>query len=420
MADTAVGTETGAEQEPMGTMSQADADNAFELDLAHAGLLDSPLEFGDTDSGEQEPIGTAAVPATPGASPEAKAGETPPATPKADATIADPKAAAKAAAKAAPSAQAPDASNANASEKEPTGEELAAKAVPFAFTSDGQTTTVDMIREIPGMGLVIEQPGVDRFRNMMQTADKALKDNVKLRDMERQYTQLGGTEKYRELQSQSAALDAMGTELLKIVADPQKLISLASDPRERELLLRELQWLGNTKAQEAAQTFGAAREQADAAGTQQAQDTRAFNIAIDSMAKALPMLTPEDVQAIRVQFSQPGMRSALYRQTTAADAKYGLPPGKRVIDIPLMHPYAQRLAEVRIAQKTEADARAKAEAENKQRTSTAAPVAARRPAAAPKQPTGRRGGAANTKDPSWSEIKNAWLSGRHAIAADTD
>lgn len=381
MTDTAAPAEV--EQEPM---SQEDADLAFERDLASAGLLDSSLENeGDTLAEPKAETPAGAVATDPGAKPDGVAQETPVVPGQPDATIAG-------------------------ETKELTAEELVAKAVPFSFTSDGQQSTVDVIREIPGEGLVIEQANVEKFRNMIQTADKALRDNVKLREQESRYEKLGGTEKYRELESRSAALDAMGTELLKIINNPEQLISLATDPRERALLLRELQFMGNSTAQTAGQKFGDSLNTVDAGRTQETQDATAFEGALQSIYKALPMLTAEDQQAIRVQFSQPGMKAALYRTSTAADAKYGIPPGQRIIDIPLMHPYAEQLARIRQRQTVAEQNRIRAENENRLRNPA--------PATPPKKPLIQRGKQEKKAEPEWKDFKRNMLAGRFTMSGD--
>lgn len=403
----------GSEIAPAGEaqMSQEDADKAFELDLAHAGLLDSSLEGGDTPGADASPASAAPASVPPGAPPKEGAAEPPPAPPKAAATIAG-KEAAPAGTPAAPAEPA-----GAAAAPEPTGEELAAKAIPFAFTSDGKSSTVDVIQEIPGVGVVIEAPHIEKFRNMMQTADKALRDNVTLRAREAEYQRLGGSDKYRELESRAAALDAMGTELLTILNNPERLITLATDPRERDLLLRELQWKGQSTAQTATQKFTDTFSQVANEGNAARADQIAFEGALTSIYQALPMLTAEDQQAIRTQFSQPGMQQALFRKATADDAKYGFQVGQRLIDIPLMHPYADSLARIRIAQKADAEARIKAENENRARLGPpATPTKPRAPVqrAAPGNKKKGVGELGPDDDGSYAYIKNRHLSGRFA------
>lgn len=370
-------------------MSQSDADDAFEKDLADAGLLDSPLEGGDTTEETETPEGQTPATGTPGATPEGAAAETPPVAPTDDATIAG---------------VPPD----------PTAEELSAKAVPFAFISDGKQNTIDVIREIPGEGLVIEQVHVEKFRNMIQTADKALRDNVELRAKEQRYDQLGGTEKYRELEGRSAALDAMGSELLAIMNNPERLIDLATNPTARENLMLRLEMKGNASFAEAAQKFGASLTAQDTAGRAEANDGTAFDLALDSIGKALQKsgitLPAEDWQAARAHFG--AFKGALYRISTAADTQqYGIPAGQRMIDIPLMHPWFEDRAKLRQSQSLQEQNRTKAENENRLRNPAPTP-APRKPVVANRTPRPDK-----KHEPQWKDIKNAWLSGRHAIDA---
>jgi hypothetical protein len=369
------------------------ADDAFELDLAHAGLLDSPLEGRETAPEKVESAPATATPDTPGATAPRVAGATPPA------------------------AATPDATTIPAATPEPSGEELAKLAVPFTYTVDGQGRSVEMIREIPGTGVVIEQPHVEQFRNYLQTADKAIRDNAPLRARAAEYARLGGPQKFAEVQARAEALDAMGTKLLEAIANPEMLAALLNDPRERMMLLREAQFIGKDRIAAQMQKFQTEMAQPDPAVQAQEQtgrDSQALETAFQSIDRAFREkgveLQPQDWQAARSHFGQ--FRSALFRTATAADSqRYGFPVGQRFLDIPAMHSWFLDRGNLRYQQAADVQNRAKADAENAKRLGT-------KPTVAPRSPGQRPGAGKKTatggKEKTWSQIKNDWRVGRFA------
>jgi len=389
----------------MSTSIAPDATQAADPTLAEAfGELANAIVEGEEDS-EQETTSPA-----PSDSPAPAPAEEPKAAPPAP-EAPKPDAATQPTEEAKPDAPAPDAP------KEPTPAELLATQQPLTYVVDGATRTFDGAFVIPGRGAIIPNEVLPRLQDRLNQADRLVAQNESLYQTAQEYQKLGGRDGITEMMTQRALLDKVGALLINTLNNPDVLMRLATDPREREQLLRDVN-LTAREAQYTAQNEFREQFARDATAHQTVIDQQqvahtAINNAVALLAtQHVPGMTPEDIAAVRTNAL--AVANAIVHPANPEEARIaGVQPGEMVINSPVILQWLTERHQMRQALQASAQAQAKLQAENAARLAAAAPTPAAAPAAArpvvakPAPPAPKK-----LDDMSYGELTRAMRSGR--------
>ena len=265
-----------------------------------------------------------------------------------------------------------------------------ADATPFRYTVDGQERTFDGIRVLAGpdgqpLGGVIPADQMRVVQDRLQRADfLEAQDKArweKMRDYEtievKTHTgeALTGMAAVQHALAEHAKLTAAVQLMASVLEDPEKLAALYGDPREMQLLARELALTAQGAERQARDQFSARSQQVRQQDTVQqdraAITTNALTGAIDHWAQQFPALTQDDRQKAVAYFQKLG--SHVVRPATPDEAKAaGVKPGELIIDHPVVYEYLQDRAELRKQASASTTAATKAALENAARLKAAA------------------------------------------------
>ena len=282
-------------------------------------------------------------------------------------------------------------------------------AAPFAYVLDGQRQEIPFATHIPNVGIVIEEKDAPGFQTMLANAHRIYTENGTLRKQVDEYRSLGGREKMADLEVKADVLSAGLRRLLSIIDNDEQLVSLASDPRERAYLKRELDIMAAETASTAARRVQTAQDSGTAEASQRTAQQQSFFSTIQEFGKALPDLTPDDLRAMAETFGP--LQDRMFRRATTEDAaRLGIAVGSTVRDPTFMHGWAKDRSAWRKEQKglvAKAEAAAK---ENAARLSGGKPAAPARTTA--RTTTRIASGNAPKKLPSRSELIGNLNAGR--------
>lgn len=265
------------------------------------------------------------------------------------------------------------------------GEDPLAGSKPLTYAVDGEIRTMDGVHEYEGGGAVILADALPKIKDRLQQADRLVAQNRALYDTTQEFQRLGGAQAFAALQAEKAVLDASGTILLRALTDPNMLVTLATDPAAREMLVREIRQSAREAHSNAREQFQTEATQFTAQRNAAGQTQTAIGNAVSQLARSFEGLTTEDVQAVRSHALR--VQSAIVRPANPDEARAaGVRVGESIIDLPTLHSFlADRHA---LRQGAVAQARRDAEAAR----DNAATLAAARPTA-PGAPGAPRPGA---------------------------
>lgn len=293
-------------------------------------------------------------------------------------------------------------------------------ATPLQIDVLGAPRAFDAIKVVGNDGAYIAAADVPKVKNALEYAERTRTTNNQLYQQVQAFQRRGGMEGLANLTAERAAIDAAGTELLRLLDDPAILLELATNPAvTRPQIVDRVKFAADRARFEAVRAFPQLDAEATATQERETQSVRALEGAFAQIRQALPALTDEDMATAREHFLS--IRGTLFRPATAEEATaLGIAPGSTVLDGPKLHPYFQHVAALREQAAKTATATAAASKEN----------AARVAATTPARTTPSRGPAkkapakANTKKDlstmSYADIKRAAMSGRLFEAMDTD
>jgi hypothetical protein len=288
---------------------------------------------------------------------------------------------------AAPAETAAPTSEAPAPEGTEQTPEPEAAAIPFKYQADGEELSFEGIEEIPGEGAIVSVEALPRLRDQLQQAHHLSRQIGQYQGVVDRFQKVGGFERMEQLEANAAVLQAVGQKFLEILAEdgaktedgyPAALAELATDPRARALMLRELDVLTRDAEMRAKGTFRSTMQGVDRAGQEGASRTQAITGAVQEMGKAIASafgvtLPAEDLAEAEQVFGQ--FAESIYRPATAQEAAtLRVPVGSPIIDYPKMHPWFTARAQLRQREKATANTAATASAENAARLAAATPT----------------------------------------------
>lgn len=259
--------------------------------------------------------------------------------------------------------------------------------IPFKYQVDGQEVAFDGIEEIPGEGALVSLDALPRLRDRLQMADRLGPQVQQYQQTLNRFQQVGGFERMEQLEANAAVLQAVGAKFLEILAEDgpkteegyaASLAELATDPRARALMLRELDVITRDAELKARGTFKGQMAGVEQAGQQEAARSGAIKGAVSEMAAAVAKnfgvtLDPSDVAEAEQVFSQ--FADSIYRPATAEEAAaLRVPVGSPIIDYPKMHPWFVARAQFRQRGSADATRATAAATENANRLAAATPT----------------------------------------------
>lgn len=259
--------------------------------------------------------------------------------------------------------------------------------IPFKYQVDGQEVAFDGIEEIPGEGALVSLDALPRLRDRLQMADRLAPQVQQYQQTLNRFQTVGGFERMEQLEANAAVLQAVGAKFLEILAEDgpkteegyaAALAELATDPRSRALMLRELDVLTRDAELKARGTFKGQLAGVEQAGQQEAARGGAIKGAVGEMASAVAknfgvQLLPEDVAEAEQVFGQ--FAESIYRPATAQEAaSLRIPVGSPIIDYPKMHPWFVARAQFRQRGSADANRATAAATENANRLAAATPT----------------------------------------------
>ncbi len=288
-------------------------------------------------------------------------------------------------------------------------------AVPFKYTADGQEVAFDGIEEIPGEGALVSAEALPKLRDQLQRADHYGKQVQQYGQVIERFQKVGGFERMEQLEANAAVLQAVGAKFLEILAEDgpkteegyqAALAELATDPRARALMLRELDVLTRSAEMDARGKFKGALQGVERAGQEAGARGQAMQGAVQEMGRAIKQtfgvdLAPEDLAEANEVFSQ--FADSIYRPATAQEAAaLRVPVGSPIIDYPKMHPWFTARAQQRSREAQLRTASTAATADNTARLAATTPTRPATTRAATQRPgTGTK---ANAPRPDRPEI----------------
>jgi hypothetical protein len=259
--------------------------------------------------------------------------------------------------------------------------------VPFKYQVDGQEVGFDGIEEIPGEGAIVSVEALPRLRDQLQRADHLSRQIGQYTQVVDRFQKVGGFERMEQLEANAAVLQAVGQKFLEILSEegaktedgyPAALAELATDPRARALMLRELDVLTRDAEMRAKGTFHSTMQGVDRAGQEGTARTQAITGAVQEMAQAITKaygvtLAADDLAEAQQVFGQ--FAESIYRPATAQEAAtLRVPVGSPIIDYPKMHPWFTARAQLRAREAATRSSAASATAENAARLAAATPT----------------------------------------------
>lgn len=260
-------------------------------------------------------------------------------------------------------------------------------AIPFKYQADGQEVAFEGIEEIPGEGAIVSVEALPRLRDQLQRADHLGRQIGEYSRTVDRFQKVGGFERMEQLEANAAVLQSVGKKFLEILAEdgaktedgyPAALAELATDPRARALMLRELDVLTRDAELRARGTFRSTMQGVDRAGQEGANRTQAITGAVSEMGKAITAafgvtLPPEDLAEAEQVFGQ--FAESIYRPASAQEAAtLRVPVGSPIIDYPKMHPWFTARAQLRQRETATRSSAATASAENAARLAATTPT----------------------------------------------
>ena len=259
--------------------------------------------------------------------------------------------------------------------------------IPFKYQVDGQEVAFDGIEEVPGEGAIVSQDALGRLRDRLQVADRMEPQVRQYAQVVDRFQKVGGFERMEQLEANAAVLQAVGQKFLQILAEDgpkteegyaAALAELATDPRARALMLRELDVLTRDAELTARGKFKGDLQGVDRAGQESSSRAQAITGAVAEMGRAITQamgvtLTAEDLAEAQAVFGQFG--ETIYRMPTAQEAAaLRIPATQPIIDYPKMHPWFTARAQLRAREATDRNTSATATAENAARLAAATPT----------------------------------------------
>ena len=270
--------------------------------------------------------------------------------------------------------------------KTPT-EEPEIVPIPFTYQVDGKDVAFDGIEEIPGEGLLVANEAVGRLKDRLQMADRLAPQVQQYQQTLNRFQQVGGFERREQLEANAAVLQAVGQKFLEILAEDgpkteegysAALAELATDPRARALMLRELDVLTRSAEIDARGKFKGTLQGVDTAAQQQGARGQAIQGAVSEMAQAVAKnfgvtLNKDDLAEAEEVFA--AFADTIHRPCTAEEAAaLRIPVGSPIIDYPKMHPWFVARAQFRQRESAGANAASAAAAENATRLAASTPT----------------------------------------------
>lgn len=311
---------------------------------------------------------------------------------------------------------------------EPTSDDLLAKATAFEYTVDGQSKTIDGIKEIPGHGAIVEANALSLLKDRLQKADRLDEANRTLYQKVQSYDQIEhsgkkGLDAIEALVVDHAKLSKALNVLVPYLESEEGRVALVSDPagtlqylaRELGLTAREVEF---TTRQSFGQRIRQAETQQAETQTRAEQQQVAIGNTIRSFAAKYAALTDDDIQAATKHLQ--AFAGSIIRPATDAEAKQfasrGVVAGQPVIDERLIDQYLADRAALRTeaaTAKEQASAAAKAAStaasENAKRLAAAATGRGAKKAAPPKPDAREQKPAKRERD--FSDMKRQMLRG---------
>jgi hypothetical protein len=308
-------------------------------------------------------------------------------------------------------------------------------AVPFTYTVDGAEKAYDgikLLKDAEGnvQGGVVPTASIKDLQYRLQRGDYLETQNKSLYEQTKAYdavtftdratnTELKGMQAVERYVTENAKLTAAVELLAKTLENPDALAAIYGDPRELQLLTREL---GLAARDAEARTRGQftsrisqAKEQETSTQDRAQVTTQAITGAVQHWASQFPSLTPDDTQKAIAYFAKLG--SAIVRPATPDEAKTaGVKPGELVIDHPVIHEYLSDRADLRKQAIASSAAVTNAAKENAARLASAT----RPKAKATPVPTEQPKAPAKTKAELWAEDRERMLAGLHSSASDDE
>ena len=259
--------------------------------------------------------------------------------------------------------------------------------IPFKYQVDGREVGFEGIEEIPGEGALVSLDALPRLRDRLQMADRLGPQVQQYQQTLNRFQKVGGFERMEQLEANAAVLQAVGAKFLSILAEDgpkteegyaAALAELATDPRARALMLRELDVLTRDAELTARGKFKGTLQGVEQAGQQEAARGGAIKGAVSEMGAAIAKtfgvtLAPEDLAEAEQVFSQ--FADSIYRPATAEEAAaLRVPVGSPIIDYPKMHPWFVARAQFRQRESVGAVKASTAAAENANRLAAATPT----------------------------------------------
>lgn len=252
---------------------------------------------------------------------------------------------------------------------------------PVTYTVNGQEKQADWAVQVGNDGVVIPAEHVARFKDLIQRDEWQNAQNRELYRQNQQYesvahkigdTEFKGLEAVRQMQADVARLDASGGRVLQALADPDFVTNLAiayQNGNQAEVqqtlarVLQEVRFAGERAQFDTLKKLdGAAQEATRSQEMAQTTENEYRNIIVD-FGKALPELTPDDLQAMYSHFG--AFRDRIFRAATLDEAKQlGVRPGDIIKDPTVMHEWAKDRANLRRSMAQSATAAQQAAREN--------------------------------------------------------
>lgn len=277
-------------------------------------------------------------------------------------------------------------------------ESLTKAGQPLTYTVNGQQKQYEGIVEVAGKGAVIPQAHLNRVKDTIQRAEHAVEQNRKLYEETQRYAALGGMERIQTVERDYAKLNAASQVFADLVADPAKMAalffvqpdgSLALNHDRYDILIHRMRLEAERAEMDVTKQLSEKVQTYQRQASEPTEREATLNAAIQQLADGLP---PEDVAKAQAVFREFG--DALFRKATPEDvAKWPnrFNVGDTILDVPRMQGWFADRREMRSAMTKEAEARAKAAAENAKRqpvAKVATPPKPQKPKAVPRNEDG--------------------------------
>ena len=282
---------------------------------------------------------------------------------------------------------------------------------PLTYEVDGQSRAFGDIlidKKNGGFGMILPDK-VQAVSAKLLEGERASAQVQQLYGQVQQYERLGGVQGYARLKAENDANVAAGLYLMKTLADafpgPQYAEQLKGVFEKAEFMMQKTAF---ETQQKFAGDLNMQRVQAQAGQN----EVQVFEQSFPQYQKALPALTPADIEAGKQVFAQ--RRELLYRQATPQDAQqFQVKVGERIYDPRLMNDWFTERAAWRAQQVAEAKARETAAAaankfnQGQQQGRQPVKTGSRR---APVAPTPAGGTVKSSRSEAWANPLNEALS----------